>query len=106
MCARRVLIMFLLLRATCVRYIYMLPPCPCSDARASLPSSLLLEAAWGLSHVHEKGLVHCDIKAANIVVVGEGDENTFSAKIADFGIACGEKEKQTKRIYVRTTYIF
>ncbi|CAM9299389.1 unnamed protein product, partial [Laminaria digitata] len=50
--------------------------------------SLLLEAAWGVEHMHSKGKVHRDIKATNIVVVGEGDESTLTAKVADFGLSC------------------
>ncbi|CAN0032726.1 unnamed protein product [Laminaria digitata] len=59
----------------------------------SLSHSLLLEAAWGLEHMHSKRKVHRDVKAANIVIVGDGDESTLTAKVADFGMSCGEKKK-------------
>ena len=46
--------------------------------------------------MHGKGKVHRDIKAGNIIVVGEGDETTLTAKVADFGMTCGEKTKENK----------
>ena len=40
----------------------------------------LREAALGIRHLHENGVIHGDIKAINILINGEG-----IAKIADFG---------------------
>ena len=42
--------------------------------------------------MHRKGKVHRDIKAGNIVVVGGPEEESLAAKIADFGLTCGEKQ--------------
>ncbi|CAA2964194.1 mitogen-activated kinase kinase kinase 18-like [Olea europaea subsp. europaea] len=50
----------------------------------------------GLSHVHEKGFVHCDIKPANILVFPSQDGSSLhNLKIADFGQAkkIGEEVK-------------
>ncbi|KAF4352300.1 hypothetical protein F8388_005947 [Cannabis sativa] len=47
----------------------------------------------GLEFIHGKGLVHCDLKPANILLVADDDDNSpysvdgFVAKIADFGLA-------------------
>ncbi|KAK4365766.1 hypothetical protein RND71_013646 [Anisodus tanguticus] len=37
----------------------------------------------GLSHVHNRGIIHCDIKPGNILLVGTDE----IAKIADFGLS-------------------
>ena len=66
---------------------------PCST-RASSLCRLLLETARGLSHMHARGKVHRDVKPGNIVVVGGDDETApLTAKVADFGMACGEKRQ-------------
>ncbi|KAK1302381.1 Mitogen-activated protein kinase kinase kinase NPK1 [Acorus calamus] len=38
----------------------------------------------GLRHVHDKGLVHCDVKLRNVLVI---DDDRQQVKIADFGLA-------------------
>ncbi|CAN0032316.1 unnamed protein product, partial [Laminaria digitata] len=56
-------------------------------------SRLLREAACGLTHMHQKGKVHRDIKAGNIVVVGGPAEKDLTAKVADLGLTCGEQQE-------------
>ena len=43
------------------------------------------QVAEGLGHAHDRGIVHRDIKASNILVVRDGSSER--AKITDFGIA-------------------
>lgn len=48
-----------------------------------------------------KGKVHRDVKAANVIVVGgDGGENSLTAKVADFGMACGKNKLLKTRIVV------
>ncbi len=56
------------------------------QARGNLPVleavRVAAEVCNGLSYAHERGVVHCDLKPANILFTAMG-----SAKVADFGIA-------------------
>jgi WD40 repeat protein len=47
------------------------------------------QAALGLQHAHEQGMVHRDIKPQNLMVVGQGARSASEAivKILDFGLA-------------------
>ncbi len=45
----------------------------------------------GLSYAHERGVVHCDLKPANILFTADG-----TAKVADFGIAHVSGEMLTR----------
>jgi eukaryotic-like serine/threonine-protein kinase len=44
------------------------------------------QAAWGLAHVHERGVVHRDLKPHNLLVSRRGE-----VKLCDFGIAQRER---------------
>ena len=43
---------------------------------------IAIQTAWGLQYAHEQGLIHQDVKPANILMVPDG-----TAKITDFGLA-------------------
>ncbi|KAI3777713.1 hypothetical protein L1987_47515 [Smallanthus sonchifolius] len=51
----------------------------------------------GLSHIHKRGYVHCDLKPQNVMLVAnyEGRNGDFVAKIGDFGLA--KRVKQMKK---------
>jgi len=43
---------------------------------------IAIQMAWGLHYAHEQGLVHQDVKPANVLMMADG-----TAKICDFGLA-------------------
>ncbi len=48
------------------------------------------QAALGLQHAHEEGLVHRDIKPGNLMLARKGDKATI--KVLDFGLAKATRE--------------
>ena len=51
---------------------------------------MIYNCALALDYAHQKGVIHCDIKASNILVTTTGE-----SKISDFGIATIETEEVT-----------
>ncbi|MBU2665990.1 protein kinase [Actinoplanes bogorensis] len=48
---------------------------------------LAVQTAWGLRHAHDSGLVHQDMKPANVMLEPDG-----TAKVTDFGLAVAATE--------------
>jgi len=53
------------------------------------------QAALGLQHAHEHGLIHRDINAANVLVHGESLAEPPELKILDFGLAHIDEEDES-----------
>ena len=47
--------------------------------------NICIQICAGLAHAHKKGIVHCDLKPSNILMLGSGSKETV--KIVDFGLA-------------------
>ncbi|KAF8059113.1 STY13 [Scenedesmus sp. PABB004] len=48
----------------------------------------LLEVAEGMAYLHRMGVVHCDLKPANVLLKSSNaDVRGFSAKVSDFGLS-------------------
>ncbi|MGV9386665.1 DUF6301 family protein [Nonomuraea sp. NPDC003707] len=46
-----------------------------------------IQCAWGLNHAHSRGLVHRDVKPANLLVQPEPSGSGLTIKVTDFGLA-------------------
>jgi serine/threonine protein kinase len=53
------------------------------------------EVCGGLEHAHRRGIVHCDLKPANVLFTA-GEARSGIAKVADFGIAHVSGEMLTR----------
>jgi serine/threonine-protein kinase len=54
----------------------------------AVAAECIRQAALGLQHAHEHGLVHCDVKPCNLLLSqADGTAGTFQVKLLDFGLA-------------------
>ncbi len=60
--------------------------------RVAYACNFIYQAALGLQHAHEKGMVHRDIKPGNMMLSPKGDRATI--KILDFGLAKVTREQK------------
>lgn len=48
---------------------------------------ILMDTASGLDYLHSIGVVHGDLKTANVLLKGGKDQKGISCKITDFGLS-------------------
>ena len=53
---------------------------------------IAIQFAWGLDYSHEQGLIHQDVKPANVMMTKDG-----LAKVTDFGLARGPAHGRRRR---------
>ena len=66
--------------------------------------TVALQAAAGLAHIHRHGIVHLDIKPANLGLV-ESEDGTLGLKILDFGLAQNVRGPLDRRIRGTLAYV-
>lgn len=49
----------------------------------------MADVAEGTGHCHDNGIVICDLKPSNVILVHDGSR--YVGKVADFGLALGER---------------
>jgi serine/threonine protein kinase len=52
---------------------------------------IVIQMSWGLQYAHEKGLVHQDVKPANVMIMPESSRGSEGSLQADFGQAVNAK---------------
>ena len=62
-------------------------PSPAASKRCFLLRlDIALQVCRGLEHLHGAGLVHQDIKPANVLLFREAGDSSFQARVSDFGL--------------------
>ena len=59
---------------------------------------VLVDALRGLEHVHSHGIVHCDVKPANVLLKEQQADGLRRAVLADFDLSYDESERPGKQI--------
>ncbi|MEZ5471713.1 MAG: tetratricopeptide repeat protein [Marinicella sp.] len=70
--------------------------CEQRNATTSQKIKLFQQLCAGVSHAHQRGIIHCDLKPSNVLVTDENGQATV--KIIDFGIALF-KDKKSRPYY-------
>ena len=68
---------------------------PGARCRSCNACYFIYQAALGLQHAHERGMVHRDIKPGNLMLFAQGKQAVV--KVLDFGLAKVTSEQQDRR---------
>lgn len=68
-------------------------------------ADLMMQVADALHYVHQRELVHGDIKADNVIVTAEGGARQLLAKLVDFGLARTRAQHASEDVHGTLAYI-
>jgi serine/threonine protein kinase len=63
------------------------------------------QVAEGLAYAHDRGVVHCDLKPANILFTADLEASDAGAKVADFGIAHVSEQMLTRTWHTSAGFV-
>ncbi|XP_057724083.1 mitogen-activated protein kinase kinase kinase 17-like [Arachis stenosperma] len=71
---------------------------PLPEADVSVYARMIVK---GISHIHRKGIVHCDLKSENILLFPSLDKESvnYQLKITDFELSKIKKEKADIKVW-------
>lgn len=69
-----------------------------------LASSLEADSTEGLAYMHDRGIIHCDVKLANTLICRADGPGGFVGKLTDPGVWLGERPDSVE--YAKSLSVF
>ncbi len=73
-----------------------------SELTNSLP--VIVQICRALSYLHARGVIHGDLKPANILIAAGASDNDWRVKIVDFGVALQVRSREARAHYYTMGY--